>query len=415
MIKKLLRIPLFCFSAILVVLVLLIAFGVSDQPDNELNWSMTQADLNRAKKILREGSKTRPDEVGTIQLSLADMNLVGNYLLNRFNKGKVNIALKDHKIRFAVTATLPDNSVGKYVNISFRLGHENGNQLPTLTKFKAGELLLPSKVAAFVIESVIKNTSLNEYFLLATDPIKAVTIDNDKITITYHPSRETLDNARDLLTYSKISNDRPDDYQKKLTEIVRQHDPTWRLSLADLLKPLFELALQRSKPETAIEENRLVIDTVNHYVNTLKTEPPVTNPYYPAYLYKRIDLAQHFIGAAAITASVNGQIAQVLGEEKELRDAQGGSGFSFVDLTADKAGTRFGELAVSPKTARKLQEDMALIKDYTDFMPDPRQLPEHMDEATFRERYGSINSESYKKVIKQIDLLISETTIYKKQ
>lgn len=409
------RIPLFCVSAVLVVSVLLIAFGVSDQPDNELNWSMTQADLNRAKKILREGSKTRPDEVGTIQLSLEDLNLVGNYLLNRFNKGKANIALKDHKIRFAVTATLPENSVGKYVNISFRLGHENGNQLPTLTKFKAGELLLPSKVAAFVIETVIKNTSLNDYFLLATDPIKAVIIDNDKITITYHPSRQTLNNARDLLAYSKISNDHPDDYQNKLVDIVRRHDPAWRLSLADLLKPLFELALQRSTPETAKEENRLVINTINHYVNTLKSEPPVTNPYYPAYLYKRIDLAQHFIGAAAITASVNGQIAQVLGEEKELRDAQGGSGFSFVDLTADKAGTRFGELAVSPKTARKLQEDMASIKDYTDFMPDPRQLPEHMDEATFKERYGSTNSESYKKVIKQIDLLISETSIYKTQ
>ncbi|MBK8815544.1 MAG: hypothetical protein IPN42_08605 [Methylococcaceae bacterium] len=414
MFKSLLRIPLYCLTVFIIAIALLIAFGVSDQPDNKLDWSMTQADLNRAKKILREGSKTRPDEIGTIELSLADMNLVSNYLLNRFNKGKAVIALKDHKIRFEVTATLPENSLGKYVNISFRLGHENGNTLPTLTKFKAGKLLLPSKVAAFVIESLIENTSLNEYFLLATDPIKAVAIDTDKVSITYHPSRATLENARDLLTYSNTSTYRSSVYQNKLAEIVRRHDPGWRLSLADLLQPLFSLALKHSTLETAIEENRVVINTVNNYVNVKKTEDAAIKPYYPAFLYKRNDLAQHFIGAAAITASVSSQIAQVLGEEKELIDAQGGSGFSFIDLSADKAGTRFGELAIaSPSSARKLQQDMAAIKDYTDFMPDPTNLPENMNEFEFKKRYGSINSDTYRKITKQIDEMIAQTPIYK--
>ncbi len=416
MIKTLMRIPLYCFAVIFAIIALLIAFGISDQPDIKPDWSMTQTDLNRAKKILREGSKTRPDEVGTIELSLADMNLASNYLLNRFSKSKAIIALKDHKIRFAVTATLPENWLGKYVNISFRLGHENGGNLPTLTKFKAGKLLLPSKVAAFMIQSIIENTYLNDYFLLATDPIKAVAIDSDKVTITYHPSQATLDNARDLLTYSNTANDHSNIYQDKLAEIVRQHDPGWRLSLADLLKPLFALALERSTLETAIEENRLVINTINRYVNTPKTEIPAISPYYPAFLYKRNDLAQHFIGAASITASVSSQIAQVLGEEKELHDAQGGSGFSFIDLTADKAGTRFGELAVaSPVSARKLQQDMAAINDYTAFMPNPTELPENMNEIEFKERYGSINSAAYQKISKQIDALIAETFIYRKK
>jgi hypothetical protein len=416
MMKTLLRIPLYCFAVTFAMIALLIAFGISDQPEIKPDWSMTQADLTRAKKILREGSKTRPDEVGTIELSLADLNLVSNYLLNRFSKSKAIIALKDHKIRFEITATLPKNILGKYVNISFRLGHENDSGLPTLTKFKAGKLLLPSKVAAFMIKTAIQNTSLNDYFLLATDPIKAVSIESDKITIIYHPSQATLDNARDLLTYSNTANDHSTIYQNKLAEIVRQHDPNWRLSLADLLKPLFALALKRSTLETAIEENRLVINTINRYVNTPKTEAPSINPYYPAFLYKRIDLAQHFMGAAAITALVSSQIAQVLGEEKELHDAQGGSGFSFIDLTADKAGTRFGELAiVSSESARKLQMDMAEIKDYSYFMPDPSGLPEHMNEAEFKKRFGSINSAAYQKISKQIDALVAETPIYMKK
>jgi hypothetical protein len=417
--KPLLRAFLYCFAAIIIVIALLLFFGISDQPqpDIKLDWTMSQADIGRAKKILREGSKTRPDEIGTIELTQADLNLAGNYLLNRFSKGRALISLKANKIRFVVTATLPENMLGKYVNITFRLGNENGSQLPTLTKFKAGELLLPSKLAASVINAIIKYTSLNEYFILATDPIKAVSINDNKIMIIYHPSQVTVDTAKGLLTHGNILNNHANIYQSKITEIIRQHDPDWRLSLAELLQPLFAIAYQRSTLDTAIDENRVVIYTINDYVNNRDPKNITTQAtaYYPAFLYKRIDLAQHFIGAAALTASVNSQVAQALGEEKEIQDAQRGSGFSFVDLTADKAGTRFGELATaSPASARKLQQAMSTIKDYRDFMPDPRTLPEHMDEITFKKRYGSINSADYQNLSKQIDALIAATPIYKK-
>mgnify|MGYP001332709067 FL=1 len=225
--KALLHILWVSIAATLLVAAMLIFFGISDQPELKLDWTITPADVNRAKKILHEGSKTRPDEIGTIELKLADLNLVGNYLLNRFGKGKVLIALKDKKIRFDVSAALPKNMLGKYVNISFRLGHEDGNPLPTLTKFKAGKLLLPSKVAAFFINTVIKHTHLNQYFLLATDAIQAVTIDDKKITLTYHPSKATLKTARDILTHNNPENN-TSSYQSKLTEIVKGHDPAWR-------------------------------------------------------------------------------------------------------------------------------------------------------------------------------------------
>lgn len=415
MLSGILKVVLSCLAGLVLVLILLISFGVSDQPDNQLNWSMRQDDLIRAKKILHEGSKTRPDEIGKIELSLADLNLAGNYLLNRFAPGKAVIALKDHKIRFAVTTTLPENAIGKYVNISFRLGHEDNNPLPVLTKFKAGKLLLPSKVAAFIIEKGIEYTSLNDYFLLATDPIQGVDIDNDKITITYHQSQAALNNARDLLTHDRVTSHQAGIYQAKIAEIVNQHDPNWRLSLADLIKPMFALALQESTQASAVEENRAAINAINDYVNAYRTGKLPTKPYYPAFLYKRIDLAQHFIGAAAITASVNSQMAQVLGEEKELQDARRGSGFSFIDLAADKAGARFGEIAVaSPESARALQQALANINGYSDFMPDPTSLPEHMDEMMFKKRYGGINSAAYQKVSKQIDALIAATPLYKK-
>ncbi|MDO9046664.1 MAG: hypothetical protein Q7U66_02890 [Methylobacter sp.] len=399
---------------------MLVFFGVGDKPELEVGWSPTREDLVRAKKILHEGSKTKPDEIGIIELTEADLNLAGNYLLNRYSKSAADLDFKNNELRFKVTMTLPENSLGKYLNISFRLGNVEGNDLPVITKFKTGKLLLPAKLAAFVIDTIIQHSSLNEYFILATRPIKAVKIDAEKLTITYYPNKDTLIQARNFLTHTG-DNSTLNIYQQKLADIVAKHDPAWRLSLADLLRPLFELAYQRSTLESAIDENRVVISAINDYVNknenkkllAMSDPTPTAGQQYAAFLYKRIDLAQHFIGSAALTASVNKQAAQIAGEEKELSDAHGGSGFSFIDLAADKAGTRFGEMATSsPENARKMQKAMSGIKDYSDFMPDPRDLPEHMNEADFKQRFESVNSPVYQEILKQIDARISATPIY---
>jgi hypothetical protein len=419
--KTLLRILLLTLSAMVVFCAMLVFFGVSDKPGIDVGWTLTRDDVVRAKKILHEGAKSKPDEIGTIELTQPDLNLAANYLLNRYSKSAAQIEFKNNAVRLTVTMTLPKNSLGQYLNISFRLGNDDHSALPSLTKFKVGKLLLPAKFAAFVIDNTIRHTSLNEYFILATRPIKAVKIDQQKISIVYYSNMNTLIQARNFLTQGSASSNL-DIYQQKIAEVISHHDPEWRLSLADLLKALFELAYQRSTIENAIEENKMAIMAVNNYVNRKETGQFMSFPgskqtaekRYPAFLFKRIDLAQHFIASAAITASVNGQIAKVVGEEKELSDLQGGSGFSFIDLAADKAGTRFGEMATSsPENARKLQKAMSEIKDYSDFMPDPRDLPEHMDEAEFNQRYQSLDSATFQELSRQIDARITAMPIYK--
>jgi hypothetical protein len=417
--KFLFRFVLLLFSALILLCVAMIFFAVSDNPEVQLGWTLTHKDVDRARKILHEGSKTKPDEIGTIELSKEDLNLAANYLLNRYSNSAVNISLKENGLKFTITTTLPENWLGKYLNITFRLGNESGSQIPSITKFKAGKLLVPAGFSSFIINNVIKYTSLHNYFILATTPIKTVIIKPEKITITYFSNLETLVNAENALSNQ---NTKPDLrlYQQKIADIVTKHDPKWRLSLADLLKPLFELARQRSTLENAIDENRFVIMAVNEYVNKSETrqffsrDGMVKTHYFPVFLYRRNDLAQHFIASAALTASINAQVAKVVGEEKELSDAKRGSGFSFVDLTADKAGQRFGEIATAtPISARKLQSYMSKIKDYRDFIPDPTDLPEKMDEAEFNKRYESVNSPDYQETVKKIDERLDRTPLFR--
>lgn len=411
--KVLLRIFWFLLFGLIITTMVLVLFAVSDTPEVELDWALTHDDVVRAKKILHEGAKTKPDEIATIELSHDDLNLAANYLLNRYSKSGVRIGLKENKLKFVVSMTLPENRLGKYLNITFRLGNEEGYQLPVITKFKAGNLLLPASLAGFVINKVIEHSSLNNYFILATRPIKGVKIDPNKITISYVSDLETLIQARNVLTRTDNS-PALSIYQQKIADIIAHHDPAWRLSLAELLKPLFELAYRRSTLDNAVEENRLLIMAVNDYLNKkfLTTSKP-SGKQYPAFMYKRSDLAQHFIGSAALTASIGNQASKVVGEEKELSDAQNGSGFSFVDLAADKAGTRFGEIATaSPESARKLQLAMSNIKDYSDFMPDPSDLPEKMHEADFKNRYGSVRSAAYQELSNKIDARIAAMPLY---
>jgi hypothetical protein len=46
-------------------------------------------------------------------------------------------------------------------------------------------------------------------------------------------------------------------------------------------------------------------------------------------------------------------------------------------------------------------------------MPDPTDLPEHMDDAEFKQRYQSVDSSVYQDLSKQIDDRVAATPIYK--
>ena len=64
-------------------------------------------------------------------------------------------------------------------------------------------------------------------------------------------------------------------------------------------------------------------------------------------LQQRWDYPLHFLISALVAAEAGTPLADAVGLWKELTDARrGGSGFSFEDLAADRAGTRFGELAI---------------------------------------------------------------------
>ena len=112
------------------------------------------------------------------------------------------------------------------------------------------------------------------------------------------------------------------------------------------------------------------------------------------------------LGLAA--AEAGSPLADAIGLYKEIDDSRGGSGFSFNDIAADRAGTRFGEIAAqSGERARKLAQAAASGLREDDFMPAVSDLPEFLSAAEFERRYGGVDGLEYRRMMAKIEARIA--------
>ena len=110
----------------------------------------------------------------------------------------------------------------------------------------------------------------------------------------------------------------------------------------------------------------------------------------------RSDFPQHFTISAVLAATAGSPLSDAVGLYKEVDDSRGGSGFSFNDIAADRAGTRFGELATATESgAARLYKFKARGLQETDLFPEVKDLPEFMPEPEFKRRYGGIGQPAY--------------------
>jgi uncharacterized protein YfiM (DUF2279 family) len=137
-------------------------------------------------------------------------------------------------------------------------------------------------------------------------------------------------------------------------------------------------------------------------------------PPVPVTAHGRVDLAQHFLISAAIAALGTPELADAIGLEKEIRDATRGSGFSFTDLAADRAGTRFGEwITASRAQARQARSRLRTGKLATaDVLPRVEGLPEFLSAREFERRYGAVGSAAYQAEARRIEARLDALAWY---
>ena len=121
----------------------------------------------------------------------------------------------------------------------------------------------------------------------------------------------------------------------------------------------------------------------------------------------RDDLAKHWSLSAALGATLGGDVSEALGNWKELSDSlPGGSGFSLVDVAADRAGFSVGKAAIDPARALAFRAEMAAATNARLLPLDATALAEGMSNEAFKARYGTIESADYRAMTGRIDALL---------
>jgi hypothetical protein len=419
---------LFWLSFLLLCLVPIALAGVllaalDERPLVERAVDLDPERLAQGQRILdgNDPRKLKPGQVKTVRLTQADLDLAANYLAHRFAHGGAQVSLRSNVAALAVTVPLPAPMDGRYVNVMAELlPKESG--LPEFKSFKLGEMAVPTGLANWLAAYAVASVNGQDAVDAFADSVKRLEVGPGSMTVVYQwqadlPAR--LSSA--LVPAGELERLRA--YRQAMVQAGMQaRKPT---SLADLLPPLFRLAAERSAGDGGpdpVAENRATIAVLTFYVNQrgLDKVVPGAEPWPKAAvrtvkLNGRDDFPKHFMISAAIAATADSPLSDAIGLYKEVKDSRGGSGFSFNDLAADRAGSRLGEMAsASPEAALYLQARLKAGLREADFMPSTEGLPEFMPEPEFKRRFGGIGAPAYTQMMMEIERRVAALPLYRR-
>ena len=402
------------------VLVGILYLVMADQPTVNRVAEFTPAHIERAKHIIKTNDPRtmKPGVLRTLALSQEEVDLTVNYLASRYARGSSRIVLQPGKAMLFASFELPSNPFGRFLNISALLHESDG--FPVFDQLQIGQLSIPGWLADMLFEYALRQLNAREDYRIASDTIKKISVADGRFIVTYAWQADLPDRIRSILLPHE-EQARLKAYQERLTENVRSGSGAAEITLADVMAPLFRFAAERSTSGDAVAENRAAIVVLAFFVNgkglgaivPAARDWPQPRPR-TVLLDGREDFSQHFAISAAIAANAAAPLSNAIGLYKEVDDSRSGSGFSFNDIAADRAGTRFGVLAVNNnESALKLQRQVAAgIRD-SDILPRVADLPEFMPETEFRKRFGGIDSPAYKRIMDEIERRIAVMPLYR--
>ncbi len=129
-------------------------------------------------------------------------------------------------------------------------------------------------------------------------------------------------------------------------------------------------------------------------------------------LLQRADLAKHWAISAALAATFGADVSQAMGTWKEVADSgPQGSGFSFIDLSADRSGMAFAERASSENTASSTRVRLQTIDEDTLLPLAALALAEGLTEEQFVKRYTNVESTAYDAMVLRIDTILAQQNL----
>ena len=350
-----------------------------------------------------------PDVVYSIQLDETELNRLLNYAVELHRVSGIAAELTPGLATLTATLTMPANPFGRFLNITADVTDVPGGI--RIQSLQLGNFPLPGFLADWTARLVHTWLRRDPTYAALVDAFSRVRFRENQATLDYRWQPELLTRIERKSAELLIA---PEDqarmiaYAGQLDALVKRYPQGSTVPLVQVIAPLFAHA--NALGRNTAEENRAALTAVAAYLSGISLTRLLEGdsksirraPRVLLSLHGRRDFAEHFMISAALTVNGSSRMANAIGLIKEEEDANKGSGFSFTDLAANRAGVRLGERATA-ETAARVQQQLAAARSDADLVPDFRNLPEFMPQAEFERRFGPVGSPRYQKIIDRID------------
>lgn len=440
--KVIVKRTVYILFSLIILLFTLIFFALQSSPHIQ---AVHQIDANFAaknQKILQNivqtiKSKNQPVLLSVSQNEIDGLSALGHRAIPQLTS---NVVLIKGKGFFRFSLELPLPSPIRFLNIDLTLNSSpNGLELDTAY---IGSIPIPGDWL-ITVGQLISNTYIENEF--GTSLSKIVTkVDISPSTLQFNiqvpqnlhnknainkSAKASLFALRDQLAiFGDVDDIRF--YHLSLLDYIETNEN--KKSLAIYIAHIFSAAKKRSaiSGEQAAENKaaltalalyfgtetfELLIGDVSSY--TSKQALQRRRLQRSVTLRGRVDIQKHFIYSVALQLFGTSNASDAIGELKEFLDSnKGGSGFSFADLMADRAGTRLAMISTrSNHSALLVQERLANIKSESAIIPTIAKLPEGVTQQAFKKHYKNIQSKNYIAMLNHIDEQLLQIPLYKIQ
>ncbi len=389
-----------------------------------LKFDSAEMSIDEKLALAQRIRDTRPPEGQPRHVHLADaeINALVNSVFNRGNiQHRASVHFEPNEITARASIALPPQITrGKFLNVLVT-GHasiDKGRLQLGLQSLRLGSLDVP--------RPFLRMLSSMFYSLLEDDPeLRRITdcvdkldtehgainfvFESDSVSRQFVPSLvQLLWKQPDVAFETRL-------YLQNLLFVYRAL-PAESDRFAWLVRAAFAMAAQRSQDHDPLLENRAALlglavllghQDLEIFVGEVldaDQRAKAGKIIGTVELRGRQDLARHFMVSAALTLLSRESISDRIGVLKEELDSQeGGSGFSFVDLLADYAGTRFATMAIQNESiARAMQANLSRDFDVDEYFPKFNGLPEDIPADELQNSYGGVGGAGYQKIIEEI-------------
>ncbi len=418
----------------LALAVLLLAAGVlaaltavlQAEPTVAVAQDVNHEDVARALSLLRthDPRSASPGVVTSAWVHERDVEVLLNHAAHRWFSAASRVRLQPGLATLQLSMLAPGNPFGAWFSswfgrwLNVELQVKETARLPVIDSFRIGRLPLPPWLAERMGLYAVDRVGLNKELLLVAEVVRRVRFSPQQLLVTYAWQGNSMNRLLDgLLTADELKRLRV--YSDRLAELAAQQPPGIEVPMVRMLGPMFALARERSSAgHEPANENRAVLVALTLHANgrAVASVAPAARDWPRAramrlVLAARADFPLHFLVSALLAAEGTTPLTKAIGVYKEVADSRGGSGFSFNDMAANRAGTRFGERAV--QDPQRLQDDLAKLGQQgqglmdDDLLPRTDDLPEFMAEPEFLRRYGGVGAPAYNAMLADIDRRIA--------